>query len=400
MNSFTRSTTFTVPLPTAAHQLADTFRQQQSHPRKAKQVYLNTLAVYAVNVYLQGLGIETDLAASDSQDSTLVALADVADLRIKHLGQLECRPVLPDSSIVHIPFESWSDRIGYVAVAMHPSLRTGTLLGFVQEITTEDIPVAQLQPLAGLLEYLDTLQQLSLSPTGSNVVKQTQINLRQWWRGISVAGWQSLEALLEDLQQPLGSLTLAYRSAPRGLTQNIAQNTPDAIPALLELLRSQPDRWARLQVIELLGTIAVGQAEVIDTFVELLNTDADEEIRRQVAISLKKIDPDHPQAAVRQAQLLELGLQFRQQQVILIMTLTPEAQDDIGVHLRVYPVNTETLPPALSLGILDEAGNIVLQEQTREADDWIQLKFSGSLNDRFSVHVAWNGTEIVENFVI
>jgi hypothetical protein len=38
-------------------------------PRKASQVYLNTLAVWAVNVYLEALGFETNLNASASQDT-------------------------------------------------------------------------------------------------------------------------------------------------------------------------------------------------------------------------------------------------------------------------------------------------------------------------------------------
>jgi hypothetical protein len=51
---------FTVPLALEAHSRAEEFRRYQSNPGKAKQVYLNTLAVYAVHVYLQCRGFETD----------------------------------------------------------------------------------------------------------------------------------------------------------------------------------------------------------------------------------------------------------------------------------------------------------------------------------------------------
>jgi hypothetical protein len=51
---------FTVSVLRPAHQLAEKFCQHQSNLQKAEQVYLNTLAVYAVNYHLQCLGFETD----------------------------------------------------------------------------------------------------------------------------------------------------------------------------------------------------------------------------------------------------------------------------------------------------------------------------------------------------
>lgn len=46
------SLTFTVNLALEAHAKAKQFRSHASNPQKAKQIYLNTLAVYAVNFLL------------------------------------------------------------------------------------------------------------------------------------------------------------------------------------------------------------------------------------------------------------------------------------------------------------------------------------------------------------
>jgi hypothetical protein len=48
MRNLSESLTFTVPLSSSAHHLAEQFCRQQSNQKKAKQVYLNTLAVSAV----------------------------------------------------------------------------------------------------------------------------------------------------------------------------------------------------------------------------------------------------------------------------------------------------------------------------------------------------------------
>ena len=146
-----------VRLPEAAHQLAEKCCQQQSHLEKAEQVYLNTLAVYAVDEYLQGLGFGTDLESSDSHNSIMQTFLDVADLVVKNYGKLECKPVLPDADFVYVPEEVWQDRIGYIAVQLNDSLTEAKLLGFLENVATNELPLRQLQPMADFPGYLQDL---------------------------------------------------------------------------------------------------------------------------------------------------------------------------------------------------------------------------------------------------
>jgi Protein of unknown function (DUF1822) len=55
-----------VPLSNNAHRWAEDFAREQDNPSKGRQVYLNTLAVYAVYSYLKWLNIEAALNQSDS----------------------------------------------------------------------------------------------------------------------------------------------------------------------------------------------------------------------------------------------------------------------------------------------------------------------------------------------
>jgi hypothetical protein len=191
----------TVPLALTAHARAEQFRTHQANPAKAKQVYLNTLAVYAVNVYLQCQGFETDLAQSDSWNPTMQTLMNVADLQIKNYGKLECRPILPETAVMSVPAEVWSERIGYVAVYIDESLREATLLGFVPTATEGKIPLEQLNSLENLPEYLSQNRQ---SQTNREFVR-----LDQWLKNFFEAGWQTVEELLPSQAQ----LAFSFRSA-------------------------------------------------------------------------------------------------------------------------------------------------------------------------------------------
>lgn len=202
MRNLSESLTFTVPLGSSAHRLAEQFRRKHCNQKKAKQVYLNTLAVSAVKFYLRCMGIETDWEASQSWNPVMQTLMDVADLDVTGLGSLECRPVLP-TQVIRIPPEVWSDRIGYVAVQLDQSLLEATLLGFTKTAPfTGELPFSQLRSLEDLLEHLSQIRQLES-------VKM-RVNLSQWFENLFEAGWQSLETLLGTNQE---NLAFRLRSA-------------------------------------------------------------------------------------------------------------------------------------------------------------------------------------------
>jgi hypothetical protein len=174
---------FTVPFSVAACALAEKFRCQQSTPQKAKQVYLNTLAVYAVDFYLKCIGIDTDVDHSDSHDPLFLQFMDVADLRVKAIGRLECRPVLANETVLKIPPECREDRVGYVAVQFDESLKQMKILGFTPMAAAE-VPLSRLNSLEEFPEFLNQLRH------------RVCINVRQWFDDIFEGGWQAIDTLL------------------------------------------------------------------------------------------------------------------------------------------------------------------------------------------------------------
>jgi hypothetical protein len=239
--------TFTVALALDAHSRADEFRRYHSNPDKAKQVYLNTLAVYAVNFYLQCQEFETDLENSNSWNPVMQTLMDTADLVVKNYGKLECRPVLPETELVCVPVEVWTERIGYIAVQLSESLREATLLGFVKKVASSELSLRQLRSLQQLPRHLNTIKPV--------------INLSQWFEDIFEAGWQTVEAFLGTHSN---ELVFSFRSAPPGETSAVRFRKIDVERCkLIEFGRSE-------QGVTMIVSLTEKSEQTMDINVEVL----------------------------------------------------------------------------------------------------------------------------------
>lgn len=225
----------TIPIAPTAHRSAQTLSQQQTDPKKAKQVYLNALAVHAVNFYFQCLEIETDLAASGIWNPVVQKFMDVADLDVKDIGKLECRWLGKSEDFVSIPAEVRSDRIGYIAVEMTESLQEVKLLGFVPTTQTEKVAVSELKSLDQMLEYLDELK---------------PVNLSHWLQNVFDTGWHTVQNLFESEPE----LQFAFRS-------------PQVLESSASTSGNLPVRRGKLLSLE-------RGKEQVALFVELMTTDA------------------------------------------------------------------------------------------------------------------------------
>jgi hypothetical protein len=320
MINMTTPLTFTSPISPKARQIAEQWSRQQATPQKGEQVRINTLAVYFVNSYLQCMGFETDLEASDSWNPWQQALLDVADLELKNIGKLECRPVLEGTQVVYVPPEVDSNRIGYLAVQISPSFREATLLGFVKKVSTDSLPINQLQPLEIFLEYLEELSQVKLAELApvSITGRENLVNLKLWVENIFEASWQEIEDL--------------FGTKPAHLALGLRSNR---------------------------------------------------------------------EAHLGRGKLIDFGIQHQSQSVVLVVALTPESKQKMDILVEVHPKRGETyLPPHLQLMLLDDLGEAVMEAQARNANSYIQLQFSGSPGERFSVKVTLGDVSAIENFVI
>lgn len=307
--------TYSGSISTSIRRSSEQLSKQFYNKDKAQQVMLNTLSVLFVNSYLQFMGIETDLEASDSQNILQQIYMDIADLSLGNNSILECRPVLEGANLVYIPPELQSNRIGYVAVQISKSFREAKILGFIKEAIEENIPINKLKPLDELFECLELIQSHHI-PIASNVVNfnSNLVDLKQWFHNIFDYCWY-----------PVG---------------------------------------------------------------DLLTTTGNPVLVRGVAGSF-----------VSRGKLINLG-KTSEQQVILIVTATPENEHEMDVIVEVHPVTGKTfLFPYLHLAVLDADGEAVMEAHTRNHNKNIQLKFSNDLDEHFSVKLTLRDVSAIENFV-
>jgi len=112
-------------------------------------------------------------------------------------------------------------------------------------------------------------------------------------------------------------------------------------------------------------------------------------------------DVDRSENFVRRAKLIDLGMQLAGHSVALVMELRPASAQKTDLIVQLHPTGGEIfLPPSLQLIVLDESGAVFLEARARRADNYIQLQFSGTPGERFSVKVALGDVGITENFTI
>mgnify|MGYP001794745398 CR=1 FL=1 len=192
-----------IPLGKDAHQKAEEFAAEQDDLDKGKQVYLNTLAVYAVNNYLKWLSIETALYQSDSWNWSTRTFFDIADLMLPNVGRIECRPVLPGEEVVVLPQEVTQERIGYIAVRFNKQLDFVQILGFVPARpiinNSEIIEINRFESIDILIDIINR--------------RKMKVNLCQWLEGIFNQDWESPELVLAGSFRSTATMTRQYQDS-------------------------------------------------------------------------------------------------------------------------------------------------------------------------------------------
>jgi hypothetical protein len=106
------------------------------------------------------------------------------------------------------------------------------------------------------------------------------------------------------------------------------------------------------------------------------------------------------ETGTKAGKLINLGMQLGSQTVAMLITVTQEAEEKIGISLQVYPTGGESyLPSDLQLTLLSKAGKILQQVRSRSQDSYIQLKsFKGEPGKRFSIAIALGDVSVKEEF--
>ncbi|OKH56008.1 hypothetical protein NIES2101_01745 [Calothrix sp. HK-06] len=377
--------TFTVPLSFEAHSLAQIYSKQQNRPDRAKQVYLNTLAIYAVEHYFKCMGFTTNWEGSDSRKAIVQKFLDIADLNVRGMGKFECRPILPGADTLEVPCEAWDERVGYVAVQLTQSLKQATLIGFILQIadTEGSIPLNQLRAFDEFPEYLNQLKTKSntvISPTSPQIV-----NLEQWLNNIIETSWQTVEEFFSTQ-----TYNMAFRH--RGIiSEQINPNDTSSLKQFISTLYTNQRFGNSTQ------KTYPTDLEPLSALTQLIESTQDDETRWKAVELLWKINPKHPSAAIRQ--ITDLGMRLAGYPIALMVAILPKLDGKRGILLRVYPMDNQAfLPQNLKLIGFDENGKTLLEVSARAQDNYIQFRFNADPKDKFSVQISLGEASITEHF--
>lgn len=334
--------TISIPIGRADRQLALRFSREQPTPEKSEQVYFNTLAVLVVNRYLEMLEIPTSLQSSYSWNPVGRVCANVADIDIPGIGHLECRSLRSRERFCAVPPEVWHDRVGYIIIRLNEQCSEGTLLGFVPQVAQTTVDVDRLQSLDTLLVRLHDIERSEIT-----------------------------------IAPPVFDETIAdFRRSPRSLET----------PTLTQL-----GQW--------FDDIFDTGWQTVDRLLGRSAPCLDFRFRSPTLSSSPSNSDDRP--LVRRGKSIDLGIQLSDCAVVLLIELRKIENNKVDVRLQVHPTGENIyLPSNLQLGVRDRASNARLQTQSRQSDNYIQLRLVGDPGDRFIATLSLNSASVTEEFEI
>ncbi|MBV6626259.1 MAG: DUF1822 family protein [Rivularia sp. (in: Bacteria)] len=108
------------------------------------------------------------------------------------------------------------------------------------------------------------------------------------------------------------------------------------------------------------------------------------------------------EVCVKGAKLIDLGMQLESNSVALLIGLSPQIDNKVGIRVQLYPASGEVyLPDSVQLTLLSESGATLQSVKSRSYDNYIQLKrFKLPLGKYFSIQVARKDVKIKENFIL
>ncbi len=106
--------------------------------------------------------------------------------------------------------------------------------------------------------------------------------------------------------------------------------------------------------------------------------------------------------SVTGVKVIDMGMQLGNQSVALLVGLTVEDKQKVGIRVQLHPANGQIhLPSGVKLGLISQSGNNVQEFVSRTQDNFLQLKrFTCLRGKSFKVRVSIDDFSITEDFLI
>jgi Protein of unknown function (DUF1822) len=184
-------------------------------------------------------------------------------------------------------------------------------------------------------------------------------------------------------------------------TETLPLNQLQPLEALIDYLAQL--KTSPVKTLANLSQWFIGQCEAgwetVESLLDLLEPRQAFAFRSPVIAEEKSLNQS--KTMTRRAKLIDLGIQIVDQPAMLIVEINPEANQKTSIRLQLHSIGSQSyLPQGVQLTVLDESGGVFLEAQARSADNCIQLKFRGEIQEQFRVKVSLDEMSITENFMI
>ncbi len=200
-------------------------------------------------------------------------------------------------------------------------------------------------------------------------------------------------ATTDRLDNPVYTLPLAALDPEiNHLVTYTQYSTPSAIP--LPTVASPPvETTLHNEAIAIRTRLSQWLKGVLDEGWQTIDTLVNPEA--SLALSIRQ-----GAAGAKGGKLINLGMQLGGETVALLVTVVPDAEEKLNIGIQVLPAGgAAVLPSQLTLTLLSGSDKSLQSVQSREQDNYIQLKsFKGKPGTRFSIEVSLNGTNVKEDF--
>lgn len=222
-----------------------------------------------------------------------------------------------------------------------------------------------------------------------------QAALRKFWRripimqdnfvsicqAVGVDNWEEIVEATIPLADPQSS-DLKWLLELRATLEEIDKPLIDKLVAQVQ--KCSPNAIVKTQKIDSSSLVLIEDWQSVDSILSM-----------QQARSIS-VDTPVPENSVRRAKEIDLGGNHA---VALVVQTTLESETEVGICVWVYPTNNAAhLPPYLQVIVLDESEALIMEEQTGDAEDSVELEFGVEPTELFSIKIIWGDVSITEDF--
>jgi hypothetical protein len=256
------------------------------------------------------------------------------------------------------------------------------------------LPFEQWGKIINQPEYLAMyINSASVITKISNWFRSQVVGVGETSAGLVNRGWVTISKIRHQPEFSSGYFstpTQKNKLAVRGIMLNNEQEIHRAVQNLY--INQNPDTKVDLPT-------DIDSSSLL--LVYLMQHTTNQTLRWQAAEYLWTIKPDCGKNWHRR--IKDLGLAIQGHKLGLMVAAIPLLDGTYAVLNRVYSIsNNDYLPPNVQLQLLSEDGNQLYQVESRSIvrDNYIQIYFTASVDNRFNVCVAMNNASITEAFEI